>query len=248
VVFQDIPRAAPPEQVVVGRHSIVGLDRNLMTSHFFIQRFFNILVPAGDPVKSFILSVIKIEPGGETKDLFLLHQCKRVIRKDSVSIEEGRGRQFLSLQTAENFQEFRHDHLEHPLIPEEIDIEKPTLAADGLKKAGMFETQFHCSESSHGNPSEPSDVEDSIPIRGRTLQISEHFEKIGFMPSQGSRFHQKEREKRIMESFPRLETIARFRFLCFREELLSFILIRIKPVIPVGKDDDHLHERMERIV
>jgi hypothetical protein len=75
----------------------------------------------------------------------------------------------------------------------------------------------------------------------------QEFKKVGLMISQSPWFHIKKREERIVKGFPWIEMITRPLVLYFREKPLSLILIGIKSVVPIGKDDDHLLDGMKGV-
>jgi hypothetical protein len=68
------------------------------------------------------------------------------------------------------------------------------------------------------------------------------------MFSQGPRLQIEEREEGIVQGFSGIEIVTSLPIFCFGEESFPLILIGIKSIIPVRKDDDHFLKRMKRIV
>jgi hypothetical protein len=80
------------------------------------------------------------------------------------------------------------------------------------------------------------------------LQVLKKFKKIGFMFSDGPRLHIEERKERIIHGLSWIEIITGLLILRFREKPLPLVLIGVKPIVPIRKDDDHFLKGMKGIV
>jgi hypothetical protein len=79
------------------------------------------------------------------------------------------------------------------------------------------------------------------------LNVLKKFKKIRFMLSQGSRLHIKKRKEGIVKGLSWIEIVMTPAVLCLGKKRLSFVLIRIKSIVPVREDDDHFLNGMKRV-